>query len=125
MGQRELIHARADAERSKAGLMATLDELKYRLKPSTLASDAWNGVKEKSGGYAGRGKTAVTDHPAAAGGAIAAVALFLLRHPIAGLLTRAFGKGGDDGRVTTDLTDTKNDYDLTAPVVTEKQGVAA
>lgn len=123
MPERELIAARAKVETSKAQLTATIDELKYRLKPATLASDAWSGVKDKSSDYAGKGVHAVTGHPGAAGGAVAAIALFFLRHPIASLLTRLFGgRQQEAGRVTTDLSHSNDDFDLTAPVVTQTQG---
>lgn len=122
MPERELIAARAKAEASKAALTNTVHQLQYRLKPSTLASDAWHGVRDKSSGYADKGLHAVTEHPAAAGGAIAAVVLFLLRGPLASVLTSLFGNDGDKGRVTTDLTQEHDDFDLTAPVVAQPKG---
>lgn len=126
MAERELIAARAKVVSSKAQLTETIRELQYRLKPSTLASDAWHGVKDKSSDYAGKGVHAVSDHPAAAGGALAAIALFLLRGPLASLLTRLFGSGRDEeGRVTTDLSHNEDDYDLTAPVVAKAKGAKA
>lgn len=117
MSERELMAARARVSTSKAALLGTVDELKYRLKPSTLASDAWHGVRDKSSDYAGKGVHAVTGHPAAAGGAVAALVLFLLRGPLANLLARLFGSERDAGRVTADLTQAGDDFDLTAPVV--------
>lgn len=126
MAERELIAARAKAETSQAQLAATVAELKHRLKPSTLASDAWHGVKDKSSDFGGKGVQAVRDRPAVSGGALAALALFLLRGPIAHLLGRLFGGGrADVGTVRADLSDTNIDYDLTAPVVTTSQGVKA
>lgn len=117
MPERELIAARAKAEASRTALTDTVEQLKYRLKPSTLASDTWHGVRDKSSDYAGKGVHAMTDHPAAAGGAVAAVVLFLLRGPLATLLTRLFGADRDPGRITTKLTQKDDDFDLTAPVV--------
>lgn len=125
MAERELIVARARAETSKAGLMATIAELKHRLKPATLASDAWDGVKGKSSEVSGKGVQAVTDHPGAAGGAVAAVALFFLRKPLATLAGKMFGSQRDEGQVTTDLSAKPDNFDLTAPVVTTKEGAHA
>lgn len=117
MAERELIAARAKVVSSKAALDATVKELQYRLKPGTLASDAWHSVRDKGSDVAGQGVHAVTGHPGAAGGAIAAVLLFLLRGPLASVLTRLFGSGRDAGRITTKLTRKDDDFDLTAPVV--------
>lgn len=126
MAERELIAAKAKAEALQAQLMSTVGELKHRLKPSTLASDAWHGVKDKGSDFGGKGVQAVKDRPGVSGGALAAVALFLLRGPIAHLLSRLFGGSREDaGIVKADLSDAKKDYDLTAPVVTTSQGVKA
>lgn len=126
MAEKELIAARAKVQTSKSQLMVTVEEIKHRLKPATLASDAWHGVKDKSSEYSGKGVKAVMDRPGAAGGAAVAVVLFLLRGPLAHLLTRLFGGADQDpGRVTTELSKSDKDYDLTAPVVSQPQGVKA
>ncbi len=100
-------------------LTNTIKELQYRLKPGTLASDAWNGVRSSGSEVAGKGMHAMTGHPGAAGGVVAAIALFLLRGPLANLLTRIFSGESAKGRVTTKLTHKDDDFDLTAPVVTK------
>lgn len=123
MAERELITARAKAERSHADLMATIAALKSRLTPANLASDAWGSVKHKGSQASEQGIRAVTDHPGPAGGAVLALALFFLRGPIAHLLTRIFG--GDDGSahlVKTDILEKDTDFDLTAPVVVPGEG---
>lgn len=123
MGERELMKARADVARSRADLTATITQLKHRLKPATLASDAWRGVKDRSSEYSGKGVQAVAERPGLAGGAVAAVLLFLLRGPLAQLLSRAFGSGRDNpGEVKADLLHGDKDYDLTAPVVVTDKG---
>lgn len=122
MPERELTAARAKAEASKTALTDTIAELQHRLRPSTLASDAWHGVRDKGSDYADKGLHAVTGHPAAAGGAVAAVVLFLLRAPLASLVTGLFGSDRDAGRVTADLTQKDDDFDLTAPVVAKAKG---
>lgn len=120
MAERELITARAKAERSHADLMATIAALKSRLKPANLASDAWGSVKQKGSQASGQGIRAVTEHP---GGVVVALALFFLRGPIAHLITRLFG--GSDGTrhmVKTDILEEDKDFDLTAPVVVPAEG---
>lgn len=123
MAERELITARAKAERSHADLMATIAALKSRLKPANLASDAWGSVKQKGSQASGQGIKAVTEHPGPAGGVVVALALFFLRGPIAHLITRLFG--GTDGTqhmVKTDILEEDKDFDLTAPVVVPAEG---
>lgn len=126
MAERELIVARARAETSKASLLGTVAEIKQRLKPATLASDAWHGVKDKSSEVSSKGVRAVTERPGTAGGIVAAVALFALRKPLAELAGRLFGHGNDnEGQVKADLSAHPEKFDLTAPVVPQKEGVEA
>lgn len=121
MGERELIAAEAKVVASQTDLQATIAQLKYRLKPSTLASDAWHGVIDKGSEFSEKGVSAVSGRPGAAGGAGLAVLLFLMRHPLARLLGGVFGRDkGRKGRVKADLLRTDKDYDLTAPVVVAK-----
>lgn len=112
-----VVVARVKVDRSKAQLMSTFDELKHRLSPKTLASDAWHGVKDAGSAYATKGVDVASHRPGAVGGTIFAVALFFLRGPLARLLTGVFGSAQDKGRVTTTLSSNNDDYDLTAPVV--------
>lgn len=124
MAERELIAARARVEASRVDFLATVEQLQHRLKPSTLAGDAWHGMKEKSSEFSGKGMHAVAERPAAAGGALVAVLLFLLRGPLAGILTRAFtGRRRVPGTVKADIVDKNVDYDLTAPVVAANEGI--
>ena len=43
----DIAAARQEVERSRARVMATAQELQDRLKPKTLARDAWEGAKVK------------------------------------------------------------------------------
>lgn len=123
MAERELITARAKAERSHADLMTTIATLKSRLKPASLASDAWGTVKQKGSQASGQGIKVVTDHPGPAGGVVMALALFFLRGPIAHLVTRLFREtDGAEHIVTTDILENDTDFDLTAPVVIPAEG---
>jgi ElaB/YqjD/DUF883 family membrane-anchored ribosome-binding protein len=86
----EVTAARIEAERSRARLMATAHELQERLNPKTMARDALQGAKEKGADLAEEAVDAVRTHPRAAGGAAAAVALFLARQPLIGLVGKLF-----------------------------------
>lgn len=74
--------ARIKADRARAELMATAQELQVRLSPSTLARDAWEGAKNKGADLAEEAVDAVRSRPYAAGSVLAAIALFLAREPL-------------------------------------------
>jgi hypothetical protein len=87
----EIVQAKREAEAARQRLAATLAELQERLRPGTLASNAWEGVKDKSGELADDAMQAVKTRPVAVSAALAAFTLFLARAPIksavAGLLS--------------------------------------
>ena len=74
--------ARIEAERSRARLMATAHELQERISPRSLARDAWQGARNKGADLAEDAVDAVRARPVASGSAVAALALFLVRHPL-------------------------------------------
>ncbi len=78
----EVIAARLDAERARARLMDSAQRLQARLSPGTLASNAWQGAKEKGADIAENAVDAVRKRPVAATGVVAAIALFLAREPL-------------------------------------------
>jgi len=80
--------ARIEAERSRARLMTTAHELQERISPRTLARDAWQGARSKGADLAEDAVDAVRARPVAAGGVVAAVTLFLARHPLMDLAGR-------------------------------------
>lgn len=122
MAEKELIAARAKVDFYKGDLQKTIGEIKERLKPANLASDAWHGIKDKGTSLGGSGAKTVTAHPGAAGGAVFAVLLFFLRGPLGRLLSRLFGNEREvSGGVKADLH-TDKDFDLTAPVVPQNKG---
>lgn len=86
----EVTAARIEAERSRARLIATAHELQERMNPKTMARDAIQGAKEKGADLAETAVDTVREHPRAAGGAVAAVALFLARQPILSLAGKLF-----------------------------------
>ena len=122
--------AQREVERAKQRLASTMGALQYRLKPGNLMSDAWEGVREKSGEVADGALQAVKDRPAAASGILAALVIFRARDP---LWRAACGLLSDDdeeqsaGTIKADLDNHDKDYDLTAPTVkkSRKQGVNA
>lgn len=121
MGERELIAAKAKVIVSQMDLQTTIAAIRHRLKPSTLASEAWHGVRDKGSEYSEVGIKAVASRPAAATGAGLAILLFLLRGPLSRLFGSIFGNDkGRRGRVEADLLHTDMQYDLTAPVVVAK-----
>lgn len=83
--------ARIEAERSRARLMATAHELQERISPKTLARDAWQGARNKGADLAEDAVDAVRARPVATGGAVAAIAVFLARHPLMDLAGKAWG----------------------------------
>lgn len=93
----EVSAARIEAERARARLMATAQELQDRLSPKTIAKGAWEGAKNKGADLAEDAVDAVRSRPVAATGVVAAITLFLAREPLldlAGkLVDAATGKG--------------------------------
>jgi ElaB/YqjD/DUF883 family membrane-anchored ribosome-binding protein len=74
--------ARAEAEAAKARLTGTLDELKARLAPKTLAGHAVQAAKDKSIVVADDTVTAVKAKPLLTASIAAGTALFLARRPL-------------------------------------------
>lgn len=91
----EMTAARIEAERARARLMDTAHDLQARLKPKTLAQNAWEGAKEKGADLAEDAVDAVRKRPIAATGIVAAIALFLAREPLKDLAGRLVGNGAD------------------------------
>jgi hypothetical protein len=115
MSAPELVAARVQAEAARARLMDTVAELQQRLRPGTIAGQAWEGVKEKTGDMAGDAVEAVKARPIIVSTALAAFTLFLARSPIKSAVSRLFSSDEDEDLITTRLADRDGDYDLTAP----------
>jgi ElaB/YqjD/DUF883 family membrane-anchored ribosome-binding protein len=84
----EIAAARSEVERSRSRLMSTAQQLQERLSPKTLARGAWQGAKMKGADIAEDAVDAVRSRPYAAGGVVAAIAMFLARDPIKDLASR-------------------------------------
>jgi hypothetical protein len=123
----ELRIAKQEAERARRRLAATAAELQQRLKPGTLASNAWTGVKDKGGEMAGDAVEAVKSRPVPVAAALTAFTLFLARAPLKAAVARLFAGGEEDeDLVTVRLDGGDKDYDLTAPVAARtSEGAAA
>lgn len=96
----ELTRAKSGAELARRRLAATAAELQQRLKPGTLASNAWEGLKDKSGEMAEDAIEAVKGRPVAVSAALGAFTLFLARAPIKAGIARLFqdDEDGDEDR---------------------------
>jgi hypothetical protein len=90
--------ARIEAERSRAQLLGTAKLLQHRLEPGKLTRDAWQSAKEKGADLAEDAVDAVRKRPYAAGGAVAAIALFIAREPVMELFRRLSGVMTSDDR---------------------------
>ena len=118
MSTAEISIARQEAERARQRLLATAAELQQRLKPGTLASSAWEGVKDKGGEIADDAVEAVKARPVPVAAALAAFTLVLARAPLKAAVSRLFSgsEEGDEDLVTVRLDGGDKDYDLTAPI---------
>jgi hypothetical protein len=135
---RQLELAQFQAEQAKKRFNSTLGALQYRLKPGTLATNAWDEVRDKSSemaddafhtvnGIADGTLHAIKERPVAASGIAAGIVLFLARAPLLRAASRLFSsKHEDEGIVHADL-EVHEKYDLTAPTVQKSldEGVIA
>ena len=78
----EIAAARIEAERCRARLIGTAEQLQQRLSPKRLTKDAWEGAKDKGADLAENAVDAVRSRPLAATGVVAAISLFLAREPL-------------------------------------------
>ena len=96
MSAAEITRARTEAELARQRLSHTLGELQTRLKPGTLANNAWEGVKDKSGELADDAVQAVKSRPVAVSAVLAAVTLFLARAPIKSAVSSLFSSDDEE-----------------------------
>lgn len=116
MSAKQIHDARREADAARQRLLATASELQERLRPGTIASNAWEGVKDRGGELADDAVEAVKERPVAAASVLAAFTLFLARRPIRSAVSRLFSKEDDEDLVTTRVDTGDSHYDLTAPV---------
>ncbi|HEX8578396.1 MAG TPA: hypothetical protein VF655_02225 [Allosphingosinicella sp.] len=116
MSAPEILQARKQAELARRNFLSTAGELQRRLKPSTIASNAWEGVTDKAADVADGAVEAVKSRPVAASAAVGALTLFLARSPIRSAMSWLFSKKPDANLVTTRLDNTDGQFDITAPI---------
>lgn len=87
--------ARIEVERARARLIGTASELQERLRPKTLAREAWEGAKTKGADLAEEAVDAVKARPFIATGIAAAIALFLAREPLIDMATKVASGPGE------------------------------
>lgn len=125
--ERDLVRAKADAEEARKRLASTMGNLQYRLKPGTLMSNAWDGMRDKGGEAADTAFTAAKERSVTISGIVAAILIFLAREPLLRFIGNLFGEKTDESVVTADLDHPDDNFDLTAPVVerSRHEGVSA
>ena len=87
--------AKIEAERARARLIDTAQDLQTRLSPKLLAHNAWEGAKVKGADLAEDAVDAVKKRPLAATGVVAAIAMYLAREPLMDLAGKLVGGGKD------------------------------
>jgi hypothetical protein len=119
----EIEQAKREAELARHRLETTVGALQQRLHPKTLATDAWEGAKEKGSDLTDSAMGVVRERPAAVSAALAAFALFLARRPIGRVVGRMFhGEQEPDGRIVTNVHTDNENYSVAAPRLTETAG---
>jgi ElaB/YqjD/DUF883 family membrane-anchored ribosome-binding protein len=115
--------AKREAEAARRRLDSTLVALQQRLHPKALATEAWDGVKDKSNDLAEGAMDAVKQRPGAVSLAVGAAFLFLARKPIGRAVGKVFSSGEeDDGRIVTTVETDNENYNAAAPVITAPLG---
>ena len=118
MTAKELEQAKRNAIVARARLDSSVGALQLRLRPGNLATEAWDGVKDKSESLAEGALDAVKKRPAAVSLAIGAFALFLAREPLKRAVTRIWTEGEeDDGRITTTIPTENEKFRAAAPTI--------
>lgn len=127
MSADELMRAKQEAERARRRLAATAAELQQRLRPGTIASNAWAGVKDRSGEIADTTVEAVKARPVPVAAALTVFTLFLARAPLKSAVSWLFSSRDEDDDVVTVRVDKGDEnYDLTAPIgVRTSEGASA
>ena len=127
MSLEKVEQAKRNAILAKSRLDGTLVAVQERVRPGNLATEAWDGVREKSGDLADGALQAVKKRPATVSVALGALALFLARDPLKRAVTRLIaGEKEDDGAVTTVIDTDNRKFNAAAPIVdaTVREGVS-
>lgn len=97
--------AEARVEESRDRMLATMNEIMAALEPKKIVRDAWETAKVKGADLAEDAVDAVRKRPVAAGGVVAALALFLARDPIKDLASKLFDRRETDDQDRTAASD--------------------
>lgn len=87
-GDKDLIKARADAATARERLLGDAHALQARLSPSSIASNAWESVRDRGEAAANGAVEVARKRPAAVAGAAIGVVALLARKPIGRLIRR-------------------------------------
>jgi hypothetical protein len=110
--------AKREAVAARRRLDSTLVAVQQRLRPASLAGEAWDGVKDKSADLADGALSAVKKRPAAVSMALGAFALFLAREPLKRAVTRMVaGEPEPDDRIVTRIETGDAKFTASAPIV--------
>ncbi|GAA4007587.1 DUF3618 domain-containing protein [Sphingomonas humi] len=77
-----IARARGDADQARARLIATIEEVKAKLAPGRLASNAVQSAKDKTIVVADEAVAAVKERPGLTAGIATAAALYIARKPL-------------------------------------------
>jgi hypothetical protein len=102
----EVTAARVEVGKARARLMDSAHDLQTRLSPKVLARGAWEGAKGKGADLAEDAVDAVRKRPIAAGGVVAAIALFLAREPLKDLAGRLW-----NGKAVAESDESEHEQD--------------
>jgi ElaB/YqjD/DUF883 family membrane-anchored ribosome-binding protein len=84
--------AKRAADAAREELASTLTSLQAKLKPASLANQAWSGVRDKGSELADEAVEVVKARPAAAAAVLAAFGLFLARGQIVSAASRVVAR---------------------------------
>jgi len=94
----DIEQAKRNAAAAKARMQTTVGALKQRLNPKTIAADAVENVKEKTGAIGERASDVARRRPVATGAAAGLAALIVFRKPVGKLVRRLFGRKAKEER---------------------------
>ena len=82
MSDERIKSAEFEVDRTRARLLATLNEVSHQFEPHRLMQEVWEKAKGKGADLAEDAVDAVKARPYAATGVVAAIAMFLAREPL-------------------------------------------
>ena len=82
MSDERIKSAEFEVDRTRARLLATLNEVSHQFEPHRLMQEVWEKAKDKGADLAEDAVDAVRARPIAATGVVAAITMFLAREPL-------------------------------------------